>query len=101
MQTMPTALHRANVGCRTRRRHPRAGRRGGLPPNREHPARIRDFHREGSAESAKTLANQLESLSIDEAVRFVHSFTTFLQITNLAEDQIQRRRGRAGDARPK
>ncbi len=32
-------------------------------------------------------------------MRFAHSFACFLQITNIAEDQTQRRRGRAGDAR--
>ena len=57
------------------------------------------FHRETSDKAARELSNQLERLSVAEAVRFVHSFTTFLQITNLAEDHIQRRRGRAGDAR--
>lgn len=57
------------------------------------------FHREGSDEAAERLNSQLERLSVTEAVRFVHSFTSFLQITNLAEDHIQRRRGLAGDAR--
>ncbi len=57
------------------------------------------FHREGTEDSASHLSGQLGQLSVAEAVRFVHSFTTFLQVTNLAEDHMQRRRGRAGDAR--
>jgi phosphoenolpyruvate carboxylase len=58
------------------------------------------FHRESTDDAARLLSGQLERLSVAEAVRFVHSFTTFLQITNLAEDHIQRRRARAGDQRP-
>jgi len=57
------------------------------------------FHREGTPEAAQAMAAKLEGLSLPETVRFAHSFATFLQITNLAEDQIQRRRGRAGDLR--
>jgi phosphoenolpyruvate carboxylase len=57
-------------------------------------------HRENSDEAAKALSQQLSKLSIADAVRFVHSFAAFLQITNLAEDHIQRRRGREGDTRP-
>ncbi|HEY0436539.1 MAG TPA: phosphoenolpyruvate carboxylase, partial [Phenylobacterium sp.] len=58
------------------------------------------FHREGTAQAAQAMAGKLEGLSLPETVRFAHSFACFLQITNLAEDQIQRRRGRGGDARP-
>jgi phosphoenolpyruvate carboxylase len=58
------------------------------------------FHREGTPEAAQAMAAKLSDLSLPETVRFAHSFAAFLQITNLAEDQIQRRRGRAGDARP-
>ena len=58
------------------------------------------FHREPSPEAAALLSSQLGQLSVADAVRFVHSFTTFLQVTNLAEDHLQRRRGRAGDERP-
>jgi len=58
------------------------------------------FHREGSDDAAGLLSKRLEGLSLAEAVRFVHSFACFLQITNIAEDHIQRRRGREGDARP-
>lgn len=58
------------------------------------------FHRENSDEAARSLSDQIARLSVAEAVRFVHSFASFLQITNLAEDHIQRRRGRAGDDRP-
>jgi phosphoenolpyruvate carboxylase len=57
------------------------------------------FHREGTPEAAQAMAAKLEGLSLPETVRFAHSFAAFLQITNLAEDQIQRRRGRAGDSR--
>jgi phosphoenolpyruvate carboxylase len=57
------------------------------------------FHREGSGEAADLLSKRLESLSLTDAVRFVHSFACFLQITNIAEDHIQHRRGREGDAR--
>lgn len=57
------------------------------------------FHREGSEAAARTLSGQLASLSIDEAVRFVHSFAAFLQITNIAEDQINRRQAREGSNR--
>jgi phosphoenolpyruvate carboxylase len=57
------------------------------------------FHREGTPEAAKLMADRLGGLSLPETVRFAHSFACFLQITNLAEDQTQRRRGRAGDAR--
>ena len=57
------------------------------------------FHRENTDAAAQALSDQLQRLSVAEAVRFVHSFTTFLQITNLAEDHIQRRRARAGDER--
>jgi len=58
------------------------------------------FHREGTPEAARVMAERLGGLSLPDTVRFAHSFAVFLQITNIAEDQIQRRRGRAGDARP-
>jgi phosphoenolpyruvate carboxylase len=57
------------------------------------------FHRDGTENAARLMAGRLESLSLPDTVRFAHSFACFLQITNIAEDQIQRRRGRAGDAR--
>jgi phosphoenolpyruvate carboxylase len=57
------------------------------------------YHRDASEASAKGLAGQLQKLTVAETVRFVHSFACFLQITNIAEDHIQRRRGRAGDTR--
>jgi len=57
------------------------------------------FHREGTPEAARLMAERLSSLSLEDTVRFAHSFACFLQITNIAEDQIQRRRIRAGDAR--
>ena len=58
------------------------------------------FHREGTPTAAKAMAERLEGLSLPETVRFAHSFACFLQITNIAEDQIQRQRGRGGDSRP-
>ena len=58
------------------------------------------FHRDGTPEAARAMAERLEGLSLADTVRFVHSFACFLQITNISEDQINRRRGRSGDARP-
>ena len=57
-------------------------------------------HRQASEASADALSAQLKKLSVAETVRFVHSFACFLQITNIAEDHIQRRRGRLGGERP-
>jgi phosphoenolpyruvate carboxylase len=57
------------------------------------------FHREGTAKAAKAMAQRLGGLSLPDTVRFAHSFACFLQITNIAEDQIQRDRGRGGDSR--
>ncbi|WP_309644412.1 phosphoenolpyruvate carboxylase [Phenylobacterium sp.] len=57
------------------------------------------FHRDGTEAAAMLMAERLERLSMPDTVRFAHSFACFLQITNIAEDQIQRRRGRAGGAR--
>jgi len=58
------------------------------------------FHREGTPAAAKAMADRLQGLSLPDTVRFAHSFACFLQITNIAEDQIQRQRGRGGDSRP-
>ena len=58
------------------------------------------FHREGGPAAAKAMAERLAALSLPDTVRFAHSFACFLQITNIAEDQIQRQRGRGGDSRP-
>ena len=58
------------------------------------------FHREGTPEAAQVMGERLAALSLAETVRFAHSFACFLQIANIAEDHIQRRRGRAGDMRP-
>ena len=57
------------------------------------------FHREGTNQAAKVMAERLGSMSLPDTVRFAHSFACFLQITNIAEDQIQRQRGRGGDRR--
>jgi len=58
------------------------------------------FHREGANAAAGPMGERLAALSLAETVRFAHSFACFLQIANIAEDHIQRRRGRAGDMRP-
>jgi len=58
------------------------------------------FHREGTAQTAGRMAARLGALSPEETVRFAHSFACFLQITNIAEDDLQRRRGRGADRRP-
>jgi phosphoenolpyruvate carboxylase len=58
------------------------------------------YHREGTPEAARIMDERLRGLSLPDTVRFAHSFACFLQITNIAEDQIQRRRGRSADARP-
>ncbi|MBP6877059.1 MAG: phosphoenolpyruvate carboxylase [Phenylobacterium sp.] len=55
------------------------------------------FHREGGAANAVLLEERLRSLDLHETVRFAHSFACFLQITNIAEDYVQRRK--AGDRR--
>ena len=57
------------------------------------------FHRDGAVDAGRVLSERLAALSLAETVRFAHAFACFLQIANIAEDQIQRRRGRAGDAR--
>ncbi len=58
------------------------------------------FHREGTPQAARLMGERLAALSLAETVRFAHSFACFLQIANIAEDHVQRRRGRAGDTRP-
>jgi len=58
------------------------------------------FHREGTAEAARLMGQRLSELSLAETVRFAHSFACFLQIANIAEDHVQRRRGRGGSIRP-
>ena len=50
------------------------------------------FHRDGGAANAALLEERLRSLDLKETVRFAHSFACFLQITNIAEDYIERRR---------
>ncbi len=55
------------------------------------------FHREGGTANAALLEERLRSLDLHETVRFAHSFACFLQITNIAEDYVQRRK--AGDRR--
>jgi phosphoenolpyruvate carboxylase len=56
-----------------------------------------DFHRREAGAVGSVVEDRLAALSLEETVRFAHSFACFLQITNLAEDQIQHRRARAGD----
>jgi len=56
-------------------------------------------HRARAANGAELVAERMAGLSLPEAVRFAHSFACFLQIANIAEDQILRRHRRAGAAR--
>ena len=58
------------------------------------------FHRDGTSAAAALMAERLAALDLADMARFAHAFTCFLQITNIAEDQIQRRHGRAGDRQP-
>ncbi len=58
------------------------------------------FHRQGGAEAAGAVADRLGALSLADTVRFAHSFACFLQITNIAEDQLQRGRERGEGVRP-
>jgi phosphoenolpyruvate carboxylase len=46
------------------------------------------------------LGAKLQELSLSDAVRFVNSFACFLEITNLAEDHVQRRQSRNDAGRP-
>ncbi|MES2721753.1 MAG: phosphoenolpyruvate carboxylase [Pseudomonadota bacterium] len=57
------------------------------------------LHRNGPGLGDRAVENRLSALSLPDAVRFAHSFACFLQITNIAEDQIQRRRGREAEGR--
>ncbi len=57
------------------------------------------LHRNGPEAGGDAVESRLSELSLPDAVRFAHSFACFLQITNIAEDQIQRRRGREGEGR--
>ncbi|MDO9248971.1 MAG: phosphoenolpyruvate carboxylase, partial [Phenylobacterium sp.] len=57
------------------------------------------LHRNGPGVGDKAVESRLSALSLPDAVRFAHSFACFLQITNIAEDQIQRRRGRDAEGR--
>ena len=100
-QPLPIQLRTAVrfLGRHPRRRDPRRGRRGGVQPDRGDPPGLRRLPPRGHAQAAKLMAERLGGLSLPETVRFAHSFACFLQITNIAEDQTQRRRGRAGDAR--
>jgi phosphoenolpyruvate carboxylase len=50
------------------------------------------FHRDGTPQAAAQVAERLAGLGLSETVRFAHSFACFLQITNIAEDQVQRQR---------
>ncbi len=53
------------------------------------------FHHQGDVEAPRLMTERLARLGLEDTVRFAHSFACFLQITNIAEDQIQRQRGRA------
>ncbi len=54
------------------------------------------LHRGGPDMDPQGVGTRLSRLSLPDAVRFAHSFACFLQITNIAEDQVQRRRSREG-----
>ena len=57
------------------------------------------FHRDGTPAAAGLMADRLGDLSLDETVRFAHAFACFLQITNIAEDNVHRRLGQGGGER--
>jgi len=57
------------------------------------------FHRDGTAAGARNLDKLLRALSLEDALRFAHSFVCFSQLINIAEDQEARRRLRAGTRR--
>ena len=54
------------------------------------------------SDAGEALQDRLTRLSLPDTVRFVHSFACFLQMANIAEDQVQRTRARraGADARP-
>jgi phosphoenolpyruvate carboxylase len=56
-------------------------------------------HKEAAGAGA-TMAEQVGQLSLRDAVRFAHSFACFLQLNNIAEDQIQRAQGAGADQTP-
>ena len=58
------------------------------------------FHRNGGDGADTKLADRLAHLSVNDAVRFAHSFACFLQITNIAEDHVQRHREGSPDEWP-
>jgi phosphoenolpyruvate carboxylase len=58
------------------------------------------FHRDRRPNADRAMADRLAGLDLDDAVRFAHSFACFLQMVNIAEDQLQRRRGRGDGGRP-
>jgi phosphoenolpyruvate carboxylase len=60
------------------------------------------YHREPSQDRSESLQALLSALDLDQTVRFAHSFASFSQLTNIAEDQARRRllRHPDADARP-
>jgi phosphoenolpyruvate carboxylase len=56
------------------------------------------YHRDGTETRADALEELLDSLSLPDTLRFVRGFTSFAQLTNLAEDQTQRTQQRQADA---
>ena len=54
------------------------------------------YHRDGAPERGLKLDSLLQALSLPDALRFAHSFVCFSQLINIAEDQEDRRRLRAG-----
>ena len=49
------------------------------------------YHREPSQDRSESLQALLSALDLDQTVRFAHSFASFSQLTNIAEDQARRR----------
>ena len=56
------------------------------------------YHREPSQDRSESLQALLSALDLDQTVRFAHSFASFSQLTNIAEDQARRRVLRHPDA---
>jgi phosphoenolpyruvate carboxylase len=54
------------------------------------------YHRDGAPARGAKLDALLRRLSLPDALRFAHSFVCFSQLINIAEDQEDRRRLRAG-----
>ncbi len=56
------------------------------------------FSRDETEDRSESLQALLSALDLDQTLWFAHSFTCFSQLTNIAEDQAQRRRVRTPEA---